>query len=175
MEQYFLSIKRFCAAGVALIVVSFLAIGCGGGGDGDGSEAGADTSDGVTVETGSLTKAQFVKKADKICIDTKGHFERQAATLGKSIAPGEITPRVIASLVKSTLIPDYEELIAQIGSIGAPSGDEEQIATFLNAVQETIDYAGENPEKAFESLNLFAKASKLAKEYGLSGCSVSLV
>jgi hypothetical protein len=164
MRRYFLSIKAFP---VALIFILALLSGCGGSGSGNE----------ISVQTGSLSKTAFIKRADAVCASARNRFNAQLVTYGqknklpKSSAGQEAW---IANAVKEMLLPDYEKMIAQISAIGAPKGDEEQIATFLNALQERLEVIEAQPSEAGKTATPFAKAEKLARSYGLNGCAESL-
>lgn len=173
MHRYFLSIKGFFA-GVA--VVAFLlgvASGCGGSDSSATGSAGGE----ITVEAGSLSKAEFIAKADALCKDSRAQFDRALRTYTQNnplSGSAEDETEQLGKVVDTILSPTYENLTEEITSLGAPSGDEEQVAAFVQAIQQDLDEASENPSKAFRDLQPFDEPIKLANAYGLTGCAASL-
>lgn len=168
MTKYFLSIRGFL-----LVVAMATLLFAGGCGDDDSSEADANGEE-VTVETSSLSKAEFIKQADTLCEKTKGQFFREYTTFIKDSARATQSEQAqTAEMVETILVPMYEDLIDQISSIGAPKGDEKQVAGFLNALQQDLDFASEQPSKALDRLVPFSRATKAAEAYGLAGCAES--
>jgi hypothetical protein len=164
-----LSIRTIWVLTAALSAL-LLAGGCG---DSDDSATGSAGEE-ITVETSSLSKAEFIKQADAICQKTKSDFENAVvASLTRQrtnpVKPTEASPE--EKLVETTLVNTYQKQIDEISELGAPSGDEEDIAAFLNTLQQVIDSAGEDPIAFIENDVSFGKAPKLAIAYGLTGCA----
>lgn len=134
------------------------------------------SSDQIVVETGSLSKREFVERADNLCERSKGRFLAafRAAVQSQGEGPPRSEQAEVAELVENNLVPTFEELIERIGSLGAPSSEyAEQVSEFLNALQEGLDTASERPVTALEG-TAFLRAFKLARKYGLIGCANSL-
>lgn len=167
MKGYFLRTKAFYALS-AIVIAALLASGCGGGGSSSNGE--------IAVQEGSLTKAKFVAQANEICEERKSQFEHKLAALAANLPPklSQSQQAQAAKIVASLIDPTYKKLIGEISTLGAPSGDEEQVSAFLNAVQQSLDELRRQPTKAFEGLTPFERASKLARAYGLSTCADSL-
>jgi hypothetical protein len=163
MRQFFLSIRGFCLLSVA--TAALLVGGCGG-----------SDSDEITVETGALSKAEFVTQTNKLCGETKARFERELNAASRN--SGALTPAGLSSsaieAIMDVLVQDYEKLIDEISSLGAPKQDQKQVEAFLGAMQETLDGAVEDPKKTYENPNVFEKAPKLAAAYGLKTCAETL-
>ncbi len=159
--RYFLSIKWFIALLVALALVS----GCGGG-----------ESDEISVTTGSLSKAQFIARADAICRAARSQFNREYIAFGKKhpIPASKAGQRkLLSEIVETTLVPNYEPRFEEIGALGAPSGDEEKVSEFLTAFKLRLDEIREKPTELSANPYPFKEVAKLAKAYGLSGCANS--
>jgi hypothetical protein len=151
----------------ALATLSF-AIGCG-------------SSDGnaITVQTGSLSKAAFIKKADAICeaareeLLTKffAFLKAHKAIAGRSDAQSS---KVVATgVVNSVLTPNIEGEIEQISKLGAPEDYAPEVASFLDALDERLARAQENPTAISATTEPFKDAADVAKRSGLIGCSES--
>lgn len=158
-----------------------LAAGCGGS---DSSDDGATTAADVTVETGSLSKAQFIQEASEACKSNRAKFTRELTDFIK--LAGEKTAKVSAgnekkigneiqtSMVKTIFIPDFEQLVSELTELGAPSGDEEQVTALVQAIQQTLDKAKKEPTEVVKQLTPFGQAIKIATAYGLTVCAENL-
>jgi len=163
-----LSIRGFWFVTAALALV-LLGAGCGGSDDSATGSSGGE----VTVETGSLSKAAFIKRANKICVDSKRQFFGEFGAFLKEQQenppkPTGETPEEI--MVNTLLVPNFQRQIDKISALGAPSGDEEQVSAFLNAFQQATDEANEDPLAFIASKLDLGNMPKLANAYGLSFC-----
>jgi hypothetical protein len=168
--------KRFPLCRTCLAFVIALVVLASAGGCGDDSEGDANGAD-ITVETGSLSKAQFIDRVDSICKEVRRKFNREfiafAARVEANASETESQGR--AKLIRTILIPAYEDLIQQVSDLGAPSGDETRVSEFLDSMQGTLDEADADPQGFFATSNPFRNPAKLAVAYGLTGCARSLV
>jgi hypothetical protein len=157
---------------IGALAVALLAGGCGS----DSSGASAE----ITVETGSLPKAAFVKRVDAICKEEKAQaireyrdFARQKGQAARS-SP-ETEQEAALEIIETILAPNFEGLIDQVEELGAPRGDEQQLTTFLRALQRNIEEAQADPVKSVNGLSSpFKQAAQLADKYGLAGCAGAL-
>jgi len=139
---------------------------------GDGSENDAAT----TIEgdsSSSLTKAQFIKQANTICLETTGDvlgpIERYMGSHSDSgLSKNELT----ADAIQQAVLPKFEKLIEEIEALGVPAGDEQQIQGFLDALQQGIDTLNQSDElDLFTDLDeAFTSAKIKAEDYGLVSC-----
>jgi hypothetical protein len=169
MQGYSLSIKAFSLLAAALLALT-LASGCGGG---DSSSASADE---ITVKTGSLSKKQFIARADAMCKAARSRFDHDYSTQFERNPPKPSKSAEVAwlgELVDTSLLPHYEKLIAEIGALGAPSADKQEVTAFLKTFQRRLDVIHEKPTELSATVTPFAKATALAKAYGANGCANS--
>jgi len=167
MKQYFLSIRVFCLT-AALLAVPLLIGGCGGS---DSSQARAE----ITVETGSMSKVEFVKRADAICKKSKAQALREFSTFPSAGVQSAGAAATSAEIVHTIIVPIYGKLIDQFTSLGAPKGDEQDVAGFLNTLQQNLDLVEEEPTKALNGLSSpFKPAAAKALRYGLTTCASTL-
>jgi hypothetical protein len=150
----------------AIVAIAIGVAGCGGGGD-DGSE----------ISTSSLSKAEFTRKAEAICVKGQKQVERNFGAFAKKTdfnlrqVSQNPTKAQVNGLVNSVLIPAIKQEIAAIRALGAPQGDEDQIEAMLEANEEGIATAEDLPREVLEKTEVaFGVASRLAKEYGLALC-----
>jgi hypothetical protein len=149
--------------GVALFAVLVIFAGCGGSDEGsDSTNASAAT---VDVEASSLTKAQFVAKANAIC--GKG-TSRMAKIVQKAIVgEGGIEP------VEKAAVPMVNRFVSEIQALGAPEGEEERVAALLTAFDEEAKEVETTPSKSMEEFAArFKKSGDLARSYGLTACAL---
>jgi hypothetical protein len=169
---------------LTLVVVALFAVsGCG---DSDSSANGSDGGNEgpVTVETGSLSKAEFVKQADAICAESRKEFDRKflARTKAFSQELAELDPKeqeafgdsVASAIIDTIFVPNYEKMISEVAALGVPSEGEGQVTAFTRHVEEALAKAEKNPGATFEQLTPFDQAIKAANAYGLNGCATSL-
>lgn len=167
MKRYFLSIRAFSLVLAAIIAAALVAGGCGS----SDSQTGSGE---ITVETGSLSKAEFIKQADAIC---KTAHERVLDGYAEFIqrndvpASGPGLEEKAAELMDSVVIPAYADEVDEISSLGAPRGDEQKVSAILEAVQRDLAKGEQQPLYATNGTGFLGKASDLAEAYGFSVCN----
>ena len=143
-------------------VIAAFAVGCGGS---------ADSSGGNGSES-SLSKAKFIKTANKICYDGK---EEQALQLQQYIQenPSNRPPNDAGvEAVQSILLPSVRDQVDQVRELGAPRGDERTIEATLDGLEKATDkIEAESISKDGEIRAAFRPAGDIALEYGLGGCA----
>jgi hypothetical protein len=152
----------------ATVVALLLAAGCG--------SSGSDSSE-VTVQTGSLSKAEFVKKAADICKAARNEFvvkytgfvEAHKSDLGDEQKEKELA----GELIETILAPNVEGQVEQISELGAPNAYAPEAASFLNALEKRVEELEENPAGLAATPYPFKKAEDVAAKVGMKGCSES--
>lgn len=150
--------KRFIALLAAFVALALIGAGCGSGSS--------------TESTSSLTKAEFVKQGNAICAkgseEINEGFEEfvKENGLSKKKAP----PKAVQEeAVETVLIPKISKELESIRALGPPDEEAEAV---LDAAEEALEKGEEDPIQFVkeESTGPFAKANKLAREYGLTKC-----
>jgi hypothetical protein len=174
MGGFFLSIRGFFLA--AALGAAVLAAGCGSS---DSSSETSETSSEkptpakIVVETGSLSKSQFIEKADAICQEGTKEWEQRfgnylkGRNTGKTKSEQEATA---ATIVNTIIIPTFEKEIERVSALGAPSGDEKQVTAVLVALQQGANEGSADPVAFISTAKTLTKASKLGQAYGFSSC-----
>ncbi len=151
--------KRPIALLAGALAIALIAAGCGSSSD---------------DSTASITKAEFIKKSDAAC--TKGNeqieseFQSYARKNGIS-EKKEPTEAQSTQLSETILLPAVQQEVEEIRALGAPSGEEDKVNAVLDAVEEGIEKGEEDPGSLVtENPAAFAKANKLANEYGFKVC-----
>jgi len=182
MRGNFLSIRSlFVIAATAFALL--LAAGCGDSGDDSATgSAGNTTSSAVstaeiTVDTGSLSKAAFIKKVEPICRKAMERFQGELAAVLEGSRDNPRKPTELSAeeeYYETDFAETFEDMIDEISALGAPQGDEQKIAAYLEAVQSGVGEAAEEHEafaQAFlESGGSFKETPQVTVAYGLNGC-----
>lgn len=149
-----------------LAVLMLVAVGCGGDSDSGAAE--------ISIETSSLSKSQFVERANKICVNG---LKKVVAGLGsytsKNASKKKGEEELNADAARAVIVPEIESQIDEIVALGAPGGDEEEVEAFLSAQQESLDSLKSAKRVSLtEELNkTFEEAGDLAVAYGISECN----
>jgi hypothetical protein len=158
------------------MAIAAVAAGCGsGGGDSSSSEASSSTAAGSSLKTSSLSKAEFVKKANAICVHERGDILAKFDAYFKQHKGEKGTEEVFADMIHVVLLPSIERDIAKIRALGAPEGDEASVELFLAEQQKAIETVAKAKRISEEEplSRYFEAPSKLARAYGLEGCTQS--
>ena len=154
---------RLGGLGLVLAASIFIA-GCGGGG-GDSPQA----------DDGSLSKAEFVKKADAVCASGEKEVGSKSTAFLKKNGLKEVSessPAQGEELIETVAIPALQRQVDEIRALGLPSSGAGEAEAFLNSADEAIETAEENPEKMFkEPLEVLAKTDEIGKKIGFKVCS----
>jgi hypothetical protein len=135
-------------AGLLLLVIAGFAAGCGD-----------DDSSADTVTTSSLTKAEFVKRANEIC-------SRERQKVLDSSVPTE------SKLIEEVALPAIQSSIDEVRSLGAPPGDAAEVEAVLVAMQQDVDAGEKQDPSSFVQFERGLKSSAaMARKYGISGCA----
>lgn len=150
----------------ATVAALLLVAGCGSSG-----------SDEVTVQSGSLSKAAFVKKADAICEAARNEFVVKYTGFveaHKSDLGDEQKEKALAEeLIETLLAPNVEGQVEEISELGAPSAYAPEATSFLIALEKRVDELKENPAGLAATPYPFKKAEDVAAKVGMKGCAES--
>jgi hypothetical protein len=148
----------------ALAVVAASVAGCGGGGD---------SSTGIAVTPGSLSKAEFVKRANQICKAGIAKSQTQAVAFVKEhklLEGPHITREEAASIIDSVWRPIYLQEAREIAALGPPKSDVSSVAEIVAAIEADIEADKANPLKVVQSGKIVPTAKQKAEAYGLALC-----
>lgn len=144
---------------VALLATSVVVVGCGGGDD-DGTAAADE------VTTSSLSKAEFVKKANGICVKTNRDLLEEMRKFADEPA-GASAQDAIQQLWPPALREEADE----IRSIGAPEGAETKVETYLASLEKVTDeIEAKKPKDIFKLQELAVGVNGAAAAIGLERC-----
>jgi hypothetical protein len=152
--------KRSLSSNLFLVIAASVAMaGCGGGGE------------------ASLSKAEFIKRADAICekadnveLGELGAYLRAHPGLSKQ-KPAEVRKKALLAIGFPSILKE---------ALGAPNWDEKTIEEFLAGIRKAVKEAEKDPTKAEEDLPngtgknpeySFRAVNKLANEFGFKQCN----
>jgi hypothetical protein len=164
----------------AIAVLAWAGAGCGGGSSAAESTESASGSGGgqeEPVQTSSLSKQAYVKKASAACRRRHEKLVNLALTYVNQREGGKKSRAVvIADMGRALMAPTIEAEIAAIRKLGAPAGDEEKIAEILGLEEEEIEEIKQLPEakSVFQLVKRFTDSSDMFKEYGFTACANGL-
>lgn len=150
--------RRFSGTKLALLsITTGLAVffaGCGGGQD-------------RTVSISSLSKAEYVQRADAICAKGRARALRYQPSLGREGRTAEALHKAIEAII----LPAIQEVVDDLYELGAPQGEKGHTEAFLAAFQQGVD-DGENLEvPTFGRLQrVLAPSGEKALKMGLQDC-----
>ena len=154
---------------LAALAIAAFAVGCGGE-DEDASSAAAAGS------ASSLTKAEFISKANAICARRKRKLLRDLSDY--SLAYREQHPNRRASAnafpggLRTVGIPGLQAQADELRKLGLPADDEGGAEAYLDAFQEAIDSARDRPRTdGAQFLRDFEESRDLARDYGIGACA----
>lgn len=139
---------------LGLAVFALALIGCGS--DDSGTAA-------------SLTKAQFIKKADAIC--GKAEEERVEAMNKISDSLGNELRKNAEKLVEAGL-PFYKKATEEITEIGLPEGQEAEVEAIIRSREVAAEKAEKDPARAGTSNDFWQESGDLQKQFGFENCRV---
>jgi hypothetical protein len=146
---------------IVAVLVAAAVIGCGGG-DGGG--------------TSSVTKAEFISRADAIC--KKTITRREAAVLAllkEQRERGEPTAREVQEQTEEVLLevalPALSQLTDELAALGRPAGGGNEVDAMIEAYRVAIEEAEAEPAIFVDGeADPFAQPRKLAVAYGAKVC-----
>ncbi len=148
--------RRMTALLVGLALVGAVAAGCS-------SSAGSsnDSGNGPTI-----SKAEFLKKGNKLCKSVMDKFNSDAESEGLDSA----STSKQTDFVKNKLVPAYEKLLSQLRALGYPKGDKAKLDKIYGQAEKTVAKYKKNPEAALTA-NGSSAEEKGFRDYGLTDCA----
>jgi hypothetical protein len=157
--------KRKLAGAAITMLVAGLAGGCGG-------DDGTDTATTATAAGAPLTKAEFVARANEICLATSEQISAAGARL-RTARPGKLPPeKQIEAFLSDTSLPAYDAMLGRLRDLTPPKRDEKTIDAFIGSLAGAIDTAKANPARYAKTsaADPFDDANARAKAYGMKAC-----
>lgn len=131
---------------------------------GCGSSSSSSTT--ASVPATGITKAEFVKRANAICVKGNAESKVAAAKLGANPSEGQIV-----TFVRSIEVPAVQAQIEALRALGAPPGDGAKIAKMLALAEHAVKEVKIQPTVISSGIDVFAGFAQIAHPYGLTSCS----
>ena len=133
---------------IVLVLALTLLVGCGGGSD--------------------ISKADFTKKANKIC----DAGNKKIADIGKSIGANPSADDV-KKAVTDKLVPAVQDQIDKIRDLGFPKADKAKLTKIFDDSESALNKIKDDPETALNSGDPFGDINKQLNGYGLTSCGAA--
>lgn len=145
-----------------LLLIAAVAGGCGGSGDS------------ATAET--LTKAEFIKRADAICKRADAVQNKELRSYFAKRSDGNPSRTLNEEAIVKVGLPPLRDEASELDALPAPEGDEEEIQAIVEGIEEAIEKSEKEPGALVSSNSAgpFTAVGKLASEYGLKVCAFPL-
>lgn len=127
---------------------------------------------GSSETTAPISKAEFVKKANAICV--AGQERLNAGFQAITNEQSAVRPLAVEEQewVNRIIVPSISREVAEIRNLGAPAHDNGQVEALLAAIEDGLRKVQEDPKAVLAtSAEKFAKATKRATAYGLDACA----
>ena len=135
---------------LSLLLASMAMVAAGCGGDDDSGPS----------------KDEYIAQADKICEDSNAEIVKIGSDLGPDPSKKEA-----AEVVKTDLLPELEARAQKLEALERPSGDEDDLESYYQDLDDGISTIADDPEAAIASSdNPFEASDKAAQEYGFKVC-----
>jgi hypothetical protein len=155
----------------ALVAISaaLLSAGCGGK-SGEETQSRASQS---TKAKGNPTKADFIRQAEAICLETDRVQKRVQADYTQK-NPNSSVAASEKALLAAGLEPVRTEA-KELAALHPPTGDKREIEAIVSALEKAVKTAEKDPNTlGLGKRFAFAEVEKLAGEYGFDECEKAL-
>jgi hypothetical protein len=150
--------KRSLLSLLALLGLALFLTGCGGGES--------------TTFAAVPTRAEFVKKANAICV--KAEAERRKALKTSPLEPlkKQLNTAQQNELILQSALPPVREMAEDLAKLTPPAGEEQQVEEFVKGLEAAVRRSEKRPQDALSGA-AFVEVDKKIKTYGLSlSCSI---
>ena len=115
---------------------------------------------------------EFVAKGNASCVagEKKQNVEFMAFAKKHGIRKGR-TDQAQRQLVDAVFVPNIQSQIDSVKALGAPSGQEQKVASALEAAQEALNKVKAKPDIAFSKPSPFKAAGEQLHALGLTECA----
>jgi hypothetical protein len=156
-------VARRTAPALLVAALALVALGCG-----DDDDSGS-----ATTTTTALTKAEFIREANRICKKQDDKIERASQQFFADAPDNqEPPPSEVAQFGERTVFPAIQDEIDRVEALGAPAG-EDQVKAMLDAAKSGLAKLEAHPEQLEKGgvASSFEEYQKLASAYGLDECA----
>lgn len=131
----------------------------------------SDSADGGEAPAPPATKAEFIKKADALCVETGKELRAQATAFFEGTkGVDRASPEELEGLTNEVVVPGLQAQISELRGLGPPPAGAAEMETLLLAMETEIEHVGDNATEVLVAGNPYTESEKLAKNYGLKVC-----
>jgi hypothetical protein len=166
-----MSVKPLLSRSTALVaaggVLMLAAAGCGGSSKSTTATTSASavtTNATAPAAAATISKTEYVAKANAACSRTNGPLAATALKLASHPSPAEAQ-----HIIAGTFIPQIKAQLTEIKALGTPTGGAATIATMDRLLAGDIAKIAKNPTLAGPAA--FHDFAKVAHAYGLTACA----
>lgn len=169
-------LRRFLILLPAALAAAAITVGCGD------EDSGASAGGNADITTSSLSKEQFIERANDLC---KRRNEQLSDEIAAYIRKNQkeiqgASPLEASSSLAELALSAFQETIDTLRELGAPDGDEDELAALLAEMQRGVDTlerrlpkqaTGLDPDAEF--FQVFNSSAAMARRYGIEACALS--
>ncbi|HEX7280187.1 MAG TPA: hypothetical protein VF255_11270 [Solirubrobacterales bacterium] len=130
--------------------------GCGGGDDDE--------------QPASLTKAEYVKRADEICAATEKEQRKLLRQFQQENQGAGSGPQVMEEMIRTAALPPLEQQAEELAELPPPNKEAAKAEAYVAAVEKASEDVRKEPGTLLATPNAFDKAEDLAREFGFKTC-----
>ena len=131
--------------------------------NGSGADSDSEDASGAT----ELSEEEFIGRATEICKEAGERFQSEfKARAEKGKKEGQNPQEALAE----GIVKAFKTELDEIGSLPAPSGDEDQVEAILDALRKAAEEIEADPTGLQQAGAQVNEARRLANQYGLKGC-----
>lgn len=120
-------------------------------------------------DNASISKPEFVSKANALCTSFSETISKPEVALGPSSTEEQIT-----TFITDVLVPEFRDTINAIRGLGFPEGDEVALEEMLTETEEVLAELAADPGATLTmSMSPFTSVNIKLKDYGLTVCAES--
>jgi beta-phosphoglucomutase-like phosphatase (HAD superfamily) len=117
----------------------------------------------------SLTRAEYVKKANAICKEWQEERNKAFGVIIQKYQGQKPTPQLQQKAAEEAVLDPYEHLTQKLAALDTPEEDGEKAQALLTAMEGALAKVKANP-RVVVSGSPFTKADHLAADFGLDKC-----
>lgn len=131
-----------------------------------------DDDEGVAISADGVAKPHYIAEGDEICADGNQALTAARRRLARELRAGSEPPgAVLERAASKDIIPIVQARIDKLRALEAPAGDSARVDEIYDAAQRALDRIEAKPRLAERADVVFARASRLAGEYGFRECA----
>jgi hypothetical protein len=146
---------------VFVALLGLVAAGGCGSGDGDASGASAQKS---------AAEQSYIREADQVCSKQRAEIRDMRARYQRAVAARGVAEQPMAEGLIKTLAPALGYEVRSVRVLVLPRADVDRVLRILATWQQQIDHAEAHPESFVSASKPFARAERMAREFGFRVC-----